>query len=104
MANFDPTKYRTYKGRYRNTLLAVKNDLESIFSSAHFLIVHETSRLAFKQSDELDRYHLETDDRGIFTSTYGYDVYVLREAIFTYDGDTEYVRYFYHVIILLTCL
>ena len=103
MANYDPAKYRTYKGRYRNTLLAVKNDLESIFS-AHILIVHETSRLVFQQSDELAQYHLETDDHGIFTSTYGYDVYVLREAIFTYDGDTGYVRYFCHVILLMICI
>ncbi|KAF8598700.1 PLC-like phosphodiesterase [Ceratobasidium sp. AG-I] len=88
MANFNPTKYCTYKGRSRSTLLAVKNDLESIFSSAHILIVHETNHLAFGQGDELARYHLETDDRGVFTSTYGYDVYVLREAVFTYDGDT----------------
>ncbi|KAF8598705.1 PLC-like phosphodiesterase [Ceratobasidium sp. AG-I] len=88
MANFDPNKYCSYQGKHRDTLLAVKNDLESIFSSAHILIVHETNHLAFGQGDELARYHLETDDRGVFTSTYGYDVYVLREAVFTYDGDT----------------
>ncbi|KAF5381709.1 hypothetical protein D9615_005557 [Tricholomella constricta] len=87
--SFDPAKYCNYKAREPATLLAVKDDLVVLFPSAHILILHESNRLHFSDQDCAATYHLETDYRGLFTSTYGYDVYVLWEALFKYDGSTD---------------
>ncbi|KAF8597878.1 PLC-like phosphodiesterase [Ceratobasidium sp. AG-I] len=85
--SFDPNKYASYKAQDANTLTAMRNDLQVYYPHDHILILHQTNRLHFYSVDRINSYHVETDDPVLFFSgTYGYDIYVLREAVFKYDG------------------
>lgn len=87
---FDPNKYTSYKPQNGDTLDAIKRDLQADFPLAHILIVHQSDYIHFRNSDKIAQYHVEINNPIlIFNWTYGYDIFVLREAAFKYDGETK---------------